>query len=78
MPSCETAFSLIVRLGISQTKPGPSGPVQALRGVDPKLGSGEVFGGASCGGTYKSSLVRMINLLNRPTAGRMLVGFCVA
>ena len=60
--------------GISQTYPGPSGPVHALRGVDLKVNAGEVFGVIGRSGAGKSSLVRVVNLLNRPTAGRVLVG----
>jgi D-methionine transport system ATP-binding protein len=60
--------------GITQTYAGPSGPVQALRGVDLKVSSGEIFGIIGRSGAGKSSLVRVINLLNRPTAGKVLVG----
>ena len=59
--------------GISQTYPGPSGPVHALRGVDLKVNAGEIFGVIGRSGAGKSSLVRVINLLNRPTAGQVLV-----
>ena len=30
--------------GISQTCPRPSGPVEVLRGIDMKVGIGEIFG----------------------------------
>jgi D-methionine transport system ATP-binding protein len=60
--------------GITQTYAGPSGPVHALRGVDLRVSAGEVFGIIGRSGAGKSSLVRVINLLNRPTAGRVLVG----
>jgi D-methionine transport system ATP-binding protein len=59
--------------GIVQSYPGPGGPVEALRGVDLQVRAGEVFGIIGRSGAGKSSLVRTINLLNRPSAGRVLV-----
>ncbi|TFY97015.1 methionine ABC transporter ATP-binding protein [Ramlibacter humi] len=49
------------------------GGVQALRGIDLAIRPGEVYGVIGRSGAGKSSLVRTINLLNRPTAGRVLV-----
>ncbi|MBS0455006.1 MAG: methionine ABC transporter ATP-binding protein [Proteobacteria bacterium] len=46
----------------------------ALRGIDLKVEPGEVFGIIGRSGAGKSSLVRTINLLNRPTAGQVIVG----
>ena len=59
--------------GIFQTYPGPEGPVTALRGVDLHVPRGEIFGVIGRSGAGKSSLVRTINLLNRPSAGRVRV-----
>ncbi len=59
--------------GITQTYPGKNGPVQALRGVDLRIAPGEVFGIIGRSGAGKSSLVRNINLLNRPTIGQVIV-----
>jgi len=59
--------------GIYQTYHGMSGAVQALRGLDLHIQPGEVFGIIGRSGAGKSSLVRVINLLNRPTAGQVLV-----
>ena len=46
----------------------------ALRGIDLAVQPGEVFGIIGRSGAGKSSLVRTINLLNRPTAGKVIVG----
>jgi len=59
--------------GISQIYPGPQGPVQALRGIDLRITPGEVFGIIGRSGAGKSSLVRVINLLNRPSQGQVFV-----
>ena len=60
--------------GITQTYQGPKGPVEALRGIDLSIQPGEVFGIIGKSGAGKSSLVRVINLLNRPTTGQVIVG----
>ncbi|MDA8456103.1 methionine ABC transporter ATP-binding protein [Acidovorax sp. GBBC 3334] len=59
--------------GITQIYQGPTGPVEALRGIDLHIQPGEVFGIIGRSGAGKSSLVRVINLLNRPTAGEVIV-----
>lgn len=59
--------------GITQIYPGPQGPVEALRGIDLHVTPGEVFGIIGRSGAGKSSLVRVINLLNRPTSGQVMV-----
>jgi D-methionine transport system ATP-binding protein len=58
---------------IHQRYAGPTGPVEALRGIDLRVAPGEIFGVIGRSGAGKSSLVRTVNLLNRPTAGRVLV-----
>ena len=60
--------------GITQTYQGPQGPVEALKGIDLTIQPGEVFGIIGKSGAGKSSLVRVINLLNRPTTGQVIVG----
>ncbi len=50
-----------------------SGPVHALRGVSLHVNAGEVFGVIGRSGAGKSSLVRVVNLLNRPTHGSVTV-----
>ncbi len=59
--------------GLSQRFPGGSGDVHALRDVSLSIGAGEVFGIIGRSGAGKSTLVRAINLLNRPTSGRVIV-----
>jgi len=64
----------VIRLdSIHHTYRGGSGPVHALRGVDLNVQRGEVFGVIGRSGAGKSSLVRTINLLNRPDQGRVWV-----
>ena len=58
---------------IHQTYPGPQGPVQALQGIDLQIQAGEIFGVIGRSGAGKSSLVRVINLLNRPSQGQVRV-----
>jgi D-methionine transport system ATP-binding protein len=50
------------------------GAHEALRGVDLDVAPGEIFGIIGRSGAGKSSLVRTINLLNRPRAGKVIVG----
>ena len=59
--------------GLSLSYSGKQGPVHALQHIDLHIGAGEVFGIIGRSGAGKSSLVRTINLLNRPTAGRVRV-----
>ncbi|MCT6719780.1 methionine ABC transporter ATP-binding protein [Acidovorax sp. K2F] len=59
--------------GITQTYQGSQGPVEALKGIDLTIQPGEVFGIIGKSGAGKSSLVRVINLLNRPTKGQVIV-----
>ena len=58
---------------LSLTYKGPKGPVHALRDINLEIASGEVFGIIGRSGAGKSSLVRCLNLLNRPTAGKVIV-----
>ena len=52
---------------------GPKGPVPALKHINLHIEQGEIFGIIGRSGAGKSSLVRCINLLNRPTSGQMIV-----
>ncbi len=64
---------MIELTNITQIYAGPQGPVRALDGIDLKVASGEIFGVIGRSGAGKSSLVRTINLLNRPTTGSVRV-----
>ncbi|RYG14677.1 MAG: ATP-binding cassette domain-containing protein [Burkholderiales bacterium] len=60
--------------GVSQTYAGPGGSViQALNDIDLAVQPGEIFGIIGKSGAGKSSLVRTINLLNKPAAGQVIV-----
>jgi len=48
--------------------------VHAVKDVSLKIGKGEVFGIVGASGAGKSSLLRTVNLLERPSSGRVLVG----
>ncbi|BCG59108.1 methionine ABC transporter ATP-binding protein [Paenibacillus sp. URB8-2] len=48
--------------------------VEAVRGVTLEIGEGEIFGIVGTSGAGKSTLLRTINLLQRPTDGRILIG----
>jgi D-methionine transport system ATP-binding protein len=59
--------------GVGKTYQTPTGPFKALRGVDLEIAKGEIFGVIGRSGAGKSTLLRTINLLERPTTGRVLV-----
>ena len=59
---------------ITQTYVAPDGTVfEALKDVSIHIRPGEIFGIIGRSGAGKSTLVRCINLLNRPTEGRVTV-----
>ena len=58
---------------LSLTYAGPQGPVHALKNINLHIQAGEVFGIIGRSGAGKSSLVRCMNLLNRPASGKMIV-----
>src|SRR3954449_1123134 len=58
---------------VGKTYKTPIGAFQALRAVDLAVARGEIFGVIGRSGAGKSTLLRTINLLERPTTGRVLV-----
>ena len=58
---------------IEKTYDIPSGPVKALKGIDLTIERGEIFGIIGLSGAGKSTLIRCINMLERPTAGKVIV-----
>ncbi|MDP4021968.1 methionine ABC transporter ATP-binding protein [Methylobacterium sp. NEAU 140] len=62
--------------GVSKTYPARAGaaPVAALSGIDLAVPKGEILGVIGRSGAGKSTLIRLINGLERPSAGRVVVG----
>ncbi len=58
---------------LSKTFPTAEGSFDALREIDLTIADGDIFGVVGMSGAGKSTLVRCINLLERPTAGRVLI-----
>ena len=48
--------------------------VEALKGIDLEISKGEIFGIIGFSGAGKSSLVRCLNLLEKPTEGSIIIG----
>jgi len=58
---------------VSKTFLGGDGQVDAVRDVTLEIAQGEIFGIIGYSGAGKSTLVRCINLLERPTEGKVFV-----
>lgn len=58
---------------LGKTYRAASGEVEALRDVNLTIRDGEVFGVIGLSGAGKSTLVRCINLLERPTEGKVII-----
>ena len=62
----------MIRLeGIKKRFRTKAGELEVLHGVSADIKKGEVFGIIGLSGAGKSTLVRCINLLERPTAGKV-------
>ena len=59
--------------GLGKTYVSSAGEVQALQGINLDIEPGEIFGIIGRSGAGKSSLLRSINRLERPSEGRVLV-----
>jgi len=64
---------LIELIDVSKTYGAGASATAAVRGVSLSVQSGEIFGVIGESGAGKSTLIRLINLLERPTAGRVLI-----
>jgi len=60
--------------GVSKRFRTADGDVPAVSDVSLRIRPGEIFGIVGFSGAGKSTLLRMINLLERPDAGRVVVG----
>ena len=58
---------------ISKTFETDDGPVRAVQNVNLKINDGEVFGIVGFSGAGKSTLVRMLNGLETPTSGEVVI-----
>ena len=64
----------IIRIeGLNKTFHGAAGEITALADIDLAVREGEIFGIIGLSGAGKSTLVRCLNLLEQPTAGRVIV-----
>lgn len=65
----------IIKLeNVSKTFVSGNGEVEAVRNIDLEIERGDIFGIIGLSGAGKSTLVRCLNLLERPTEGRVYVG----
>lgn len=59
-------------VNVSKTFTGSAGTVEAVKSVSLKIEKGDIFGIIGLSGAGKSTLVRCLNLLERPTDGKVL------
>jgi D-methionine transport system ATP-binding protein len=67
------ALHMIELINISKVFYKKKTAVSALSDVSLRVAEGEIFGVIGASGAGKSTLIRCINLLERPTAGRVIV-----
>ena len=60
-------------IGVGKTYSSRSGPVEALRDINIQFEQGSITGIIGLSGAGKSTLMRCINLLEKPTSGRILL-----
>ncbi|MEO6206781.1 MAG: ATP-binding cassette domain-containing protein [Candidatus Limnocylindrales bacterium] len=63
----------ITATGLIRIHPTPGGPVAALRGLDLHVASGEIAAVVGPSGSGKSSLLRILAGMDRPSAGRLVI-----
>ena len=59
--------------GVSKTYHSGKQEIHALNGIDLTVETGEIYGVIGFSGAGKSSLIRTVNLLERPTTGQVLI-----
>ena len=59
--------------GVTKTYQSGKQEIHALNGIDLTVETGEIFGVIGFSGAGKSSLIRTVNLLERPTEGRVKI-----
>ncbi|MGL5512675.1 MAG: methionine ABC transporter ATP-binding protein [Sporomusa sp.] len=64
---------MITLVGLKKVYQGASGAVTALEDVSLEVKQGEIYGIIGKSGAGKSTLIRCINVLERPTAGKVIV-----
>jgi ABC-type lipoprotein export system ATPase subunit len=60
-------------VGVIRIHPAPGGAIAALRGLDLRVSRGEIVAVVGPSGSGKSSLLRLLAGLDRPSAGRLTV-----
>jgi len=60
-------------IGLSKTFEGEKEKVYALRNVSLQIQNGEIFGVIGYSGAGKSTLIRCLNLLEKPTEGKVII-----
>lgn len=71
--SLNTVNPMIEIKQLTQTYPTKVGPYTALSDINLKINLGEIFGVIGKSGAGKSSLIRCVNLLERPSAGSVCI-----
>lgn len=64
---------MIIFENITKVYPGKTNDVTALNGVNLHVKKGEIYGVIGSSGAGKSSLIRCVNYLERPTSGKVIV-----
>jgi D-methionine transport system ATP-binding protein len=72
-PSPSPASTAISFRGVGKVYVLPKGEVGALKGVDVEVPEGRIFGVIGRSGAGKSSLLRLVNRLESPTSGQVVV-----
>ena len=66
-------MSMITLSSVKKSYKSAEGEVTALKGVDLSIERGEIYGIIGLSGAGKSTLIRGINMLERPTEGKVIV-----